>query len=109
MSDEGIGWWQKFKPANIFGRIGSSRALKVDDTNAPVIPKARMDVQIPSVDKDIIQDSLQSDELQSTSSIRAPVGDVLIEVDMQEEQNAQANVVNDEPDVIKDLSKVYLK
>ena len=105
MSDEGIGWWQKFKPTNIFGRIGSSRALKVDDTNAPVIPKARMDVQIPSVDKD----SLQNEELQSTSSIRAPVGDVLIEVDMQEEQNAQANVVNDEPDVIKDLSKVYLK
>ena len=105
MSDEGIGWWQKFKPTNIFGRIGSSRALKVDDTNAPVIPKARMDVQIPSVDKD----SLQNKELQSTSSIRAPVDDVLIEVDMQEEQNAQANVVNDEPDVIKDLSKVYLK
>ena len=68
MSNKGIGWWQKLKPSNIFGRIGSSRALKVDDTNAPVIPKARMDVQIPSVDKD----SFQNVELQSTSSIRAP-------------------------------------
>ena len=90
---------------SVFGNI-----LLVNFVHLPNISWQKIfSCQIPSVDKDIIQDSLQSDELQSTSSIRAPVGDVLIEVDMQEEQNAQANVVNDEPDVIKDLSKVYLK
>ena len=70
-----------FKLPQIFGR-SSSRAIKVDDSNAPVVPKARMDTEIPSVDLD------SNVEMQSTSLLRAPVGDVSIEVDTQDEQKA---------------------
>jgi len=99
MSKKRFGWLPKIIP-QIFGR-SSSRAIEVDDSNAPVVPVvARVDTVIPSVDLD------SNVEMQSTSSLHAPVGDVSIEVDMQDEQHAQAIVVSDEPNVIKDLIKV---
>jgi len=111
MGKKRYGWLPKIIPniSQIFGR-GSSRAMEVDNSNAPVVPVeanapvvpvvARVDAVIPSADIDL------NVEMQSDSSLHAPVGDVSIEVDMQDEQPAQASVENDEPKVIKDSIKV---
>merc|ERR1712105_301632 len=111
MGKKRFGWLPKIIPniPQIFGR-GSSRAIEVNDSNAPVVPVvanapvvpvvARVDAVIPSADIDL------NVEMQSASSLHAPVGDVSIEVDMQDEQPAQASVKNNEPNVIKDSIKV---
>ena len=101
MGKKRFGWLPKnIRFPQIFGR-GSSRAVEVDDSNAPVVPVvAKVDAVIPSDDIDL------NVETQSASSLHAPVGDVSIEVDMQDEQSAQASVENDEPKVIKDSIKV---
>ena len=102
MGKKRYSWLPRIIPniSQIFGR-GSSRAMEVDDSNAPVVPVvARVDTVIPSADIDL------NVEMQSDSSLHAPVGDVSIEVDMQDEQPAQASVENDEPKIIKDSIKV---
>ena len=106
MSNEGTPWWKKLKPPKIFGRIGSFKANKVDDSNAPIVPVVGMDAPILSVDKNTIQSSSHGDELQSTSSIRPLVSVVSVEVDLPDQENIHANVASDEPDVITDLNTV---